>query len=95
MPDDDENRLRYAKLVAKVWADDSLRQRLISDPATVLREFGLTVPEGKEIKIIEADYENSLYLILPSKPTDLPPDFDLDLLVTLDEISTARCAICI
>jgi len=53
--------------VAKAWADDALKQRLLSDPTAVLKENGIDVPEGVEIKVMESK-TNLVHLILPPKP---------------------------
>jgi hypothetical protein len=58
---------RWSQLVAKVWSDDRLRQRLLADPTTVLTEHGLEPPPGVQVKIVE-DTATAVYLPLPSKP---------------------------
>jgi len=58
----------WAQLVAKAWTDDKLRERLISDPQTVLEENGLSVPPGLEVRIVE-NTEGIIYLPLPPKPS--------------------------
>ena len=58
---------QWAKIVAKAWSDDEYRQRLIEDPVSVLTEEGFEVPEGLEIKVVEAT-EKQLWMILPPKP---------------------------
>jgi Nitrile hydratase, alpha chain len=58
---------RWSQLVAKVWGDDSLKQRLLADPTTVLAEYGLEPPPGIQVKIVE-DTPTVVYLSLPSKP---------------------------
>jgi hypothetical protein len=93
MPDEQDSQLRYAKFVARVWADEDLRQRLLSDPATVLKELELDVPAGKEVRIIEADLDKIAYVFLPTKPIDLPPDANLEQ-IALDIIPAERCDPC-
>jgi hypothetical protein len=93
MPDAQDSQLRYAKFVARVWADEDLRRRLLSDPATVLKELEFDVPAGKEVKIIEADLGKFVYVILPTKPIDLPPDVNLEQ-IALDIIPPDRCEPC-
>ena len=78
MPNQDDVKDSYAKFVAKVWLDESFRQRVLSDPATVLRESGFSVPEGKEVKIIEVDMVNYVYFILPAKPDEPLSDIDFE-----------------
>ena len=38
------DRFRWGLLVADAWADDALKKRLLSDPAAVLKERGITTP---------------------------------------------------
>ena len=59
---------QYAKFVAEVWANPDLRRSLLADPASELKKAGFEVPEGKQVKIIELD-ENTLYFVLPAKPS--------------------------
>jgi len=66
-PQGDFNQ-QWARLVAKAWSDDSLRQRLISDPRSVMEENGLPVPPGKEVRVVE-NSENVIYLPLAAKPS--------------------------
>jgi len=57
----------YAKIVAKAWADEGFKQRLLSDPTTVLKENGIDVPDGVEFRVIEST-SNLVYLTLPPRP---------------------------
>jgi hypothetical protein len=63
----DQHRL-WAKIVAKAWADEDYKQRLLNDPAAVLKAEGVEVPKGVEFKCVEAT-ENLAGLVLPPKPT--------------------------
>ena len=62
-----ENSQNWARLVAQVWADDRLKQRLLTSPAAVLKEFGATIPEGMEVRVVE-NTERVVHLTLPAKP---------------------------
>ncbi|MGA7502188.1 MAG: NHLP leader peptide family RiPP precursor [Isosphaeraceae bacterium] len=59
--------LRWGLLVADAWADDALKQRLLSDPAAVLQERGITTPPNVQVKTIE-DTADVMHLVLPMKP---------------------------
>lgn len=41
-PDAAAMRAAYGKIVAKAWTDEAFKQRLLSDPAAVLKEEGVT-----------------------------------------------------
>jgi len=53
--------------VADAWADEALKERLLSDPAAVLKERGITTPPNVQIKTIE-DTADVMHLVLPMKP---------------------------
>jgi hypothetical protein len=68
------------QVAAKAMDDDSYRQRLMSDPKTVLREEGLTVPDDVDVTVHEASHSH-VHLVLPP---GAPPSGDLD----ADEVDT-------
>lgn len=67
MPEQNEQQKQWAKIVAKSWADEDYKQRLLADPANVMKDEGMEVPEGVEYKCVEAT-ESQAWLILPPKP---------------------------
>ena len=69
MVEQKEQAKRWAKVVAKAWADEDFKQRLIADPATVLAEEGIEVPKGVDLKVVEASEKQS-WLVLPPKPEE-------------------------
>ena len=58
----------WADVVAKAWADQSFKKRLLADPAAALKELKLSVPGGLQVKVVE-DTDNLVYLHLPAKPS--------------------------
>jgi len=62
-----EHQKKWAVCVAKAWADDDYKKRLISDSATVLKDEGIDVPEGMEIKVVE-NTQALFYMVLPAAP---------------------------
>ena len=54
------------EIAAQALEDDGYRQRLVDDPASVLREAGLTVPEGVTLTVHE-NTETDIHLVLPSR----------------------------
>jgi len=50
--------------------DDEFKKRLIDDPATVLKENGIEIPEGMTVKVVERR-ENEIQIPLPPKPANL------------------------
>lgn len=59
----------WSKIVAKAWADPDFKKRLIADPKAIFAAEGLTLPENKEIKILE-DTASAVHLVLPLPPED-------------------------
>ena len=55
----------------RIWSDEGLRKRLLSDPKPILREFGLTFPESVSVKIHE-NTPTLMNAVLPKKPAQLP-----------------------
>jgi hypothetical protein len=76
----------WGKLVARAWSDADLKQRLLEEPATVLREFGLEVPYDLELKVVE-DTPLVRHLILPSSPAGDLADEDLTCSIGRDSYS--------
>ena len=60
---------KWSHVVAQVWADEKLKSRLLDNPAAVLRENGLEVPAGVEIRLVE-NTDKVHHLVLPPKPLD-------------------------
>jgi hypothetical protein len=78
---------RWGQIVARAWDDEAFRRRLLAEPARVLREEGIDVPEGAAVRVIEGDsadaWEEETCFRLPPAPADaslveddlnLPPD---------------------
>jgi len=59
----------WGQIVAKAWADDSFKKRLMSNPTAVLKEYGLEVDSGIQVKVIE-DTETMRHITLPPKPPE-------------------------
>ena len=76
----------WGRLVARAWSDDDLKQRLLADPAEVMRDFGIDVPEDVELKIVE-DTPAVRHLILPASPAGDLEDEELGGTVGFDGFS--------
>jgi hypothetical protein len=60
---------KNGQLVARVWADPAFKARLLADPTAVLKEQGVEVPPGVEVRIAE-DTDQVVNLVLPQKPAE-------------------------
>ena len=52
------------EIASRALEDDDYRQRLIDDPASVLRSAGIKVPEGVTL-IVHENTEEEIHLVLP------------------------------
>jgi hypothetical protein len=57
----------WGQLIAKAWADDNFKKRLIADPGAVLKEHGINVPAGMQVKVVE-NSSQVVHVALPPKP---------------------------
>ena len=60
---------KWGRIVAKAWADESFKKRLFANPTAVLKEHGLEVDPGIQVKIVE-DTDTLHHLMLPPKPSE-------------------------
>jgi hypothetical protein len=60
----------YQQIIAKCWADEAFKQRLMADPAGTLKQEGMDVPEGMAIHVVE-NTDQAFHLVIPTKPTEL------------------------
>ena len=65
-----EQAKRYGQVVAKAWRDEAFKQRLHADPAGVLREHGIALPAGRQVRVVE-NTDQVTHVVLPAKPTGL------------------------
>ncbi|MFC1834323.1 NHLP leader peptide family RiPP precursor [Thermodesulfobacteriota bacterium] len=63
-----DDRIRaWHKIVAQAWINEDFKERLLSDPVTVLKEEGLDMPDGVEVTVLEQT-PNKRFLIIPPVP---------------------------
>jgi hypothetical protein len=66
---------QWGQIVGRAWADDDFSQRLLSDPVSVLKEYGMTPPAGLRIEVladpdlVPDDTADVMHLVLPGKPS--------------------------
>jgi len=61
--------MTIAKAIARAWADDGYKAKLIADPHAALNDLGVDVPAGASVKVIENTVETT-HFILPVAPND-------------------------
>ncbi len=57
---------KWSNLGREAWHDESLKRRLIENPAAVLEEHGLRLRPGIEIRVVE-NSDTVAYLTLPRR----------------------------
>ncbi|TWB15506.1 putative ribosomally synthesized peptide [Nitrospirillum amazonense] len=72
----EEKAKAYGRVVAKAWADDAFKARLLADPVTVLKGEGVDIPAGMAVTVAE-NTATACTLVLPARPADLS-DEELD-----------------
>lgn len=65
-----EQRNALAEIFAKCWMDQAFKDRFMSDPKTVFSEYGLDVPDGMNIDVVE-NTDTCVHLTLPMPPNNL------------------------
>jgi len=63
-----EQSKRWGQIVTRAWGDPAFKKRLLADPGTVLKEAGVTVPPGVQVRIME-DTDRVFHLTLPQEPS--------------------------
>ena len=62
-----EERNKLAELFAACWKDDAVKQRFMSDPKAVLSEYGMEVPDGMNVNVVE-NADNTVHITMPAPP---------------------------
>lgn len=66
----DEWRMAWGKLIAQAWSDEAFKQRLLEQPAEVLKEVGLELRKDMNVSIVEQQ-PDELLLVLPRLPENV------------------------
>jgi hypothetical protein len=61
----------WKRIVAKAWADELYKKRLLADPVAVMREEGAPVCEGMQVSVVE-NTASQAWLVLPRQPETEP-----------------------
>src|SRR3954464_5892590 len=57
----------WGKIVAEAWQDEAFKKRLIADPSAVLKEIGINVPAGVQLRVVE-NTDGLVPFTFPAKP---------------------------
>ena len=64
----EEQARKMSQIIAKAWIDKEFKQKLLADATKKLREEGLDIAPGIEVKLVE-DTNKVRHLVLPLKPS--------------------------
>jgi hypothetical protein len=68
---------QWVRVLARAWQQPVYKQRLMAEPAAVLREEGIEVPVGLQVRVVE-NTDQVFHLVLPQRPDDKLSDEQLD-----------------
>jgi hypothetical protein len=69
----EEQGKKMSQLIAKCWADEGFKQKLLADPAATLKAEGVELPAGLSVKALE-NTDKVFHLVIPVKPTGSDED---------------------
>ena len=72
----EEQGKKMSQLIAKCWADEGFKKKLLADATATLKGAGEELPAGLTFKAVE-NTDKVIHLVIPPRPTDLS-DEDLD-----------------
>jgi hypothetical protein len=58
---------QWGQIVARSWTDKDFKKRLMTDPAGVLKEYGVIVPSAVKINVLENN-DQTVNFVIPNKP---------------------------
>lgn len=62
-----EQKDKLAELFTACWQDEAVKARFMADPMSVLKERGLEIPEGIDVKVVE-NGEDRVHITIPAAP---------------------------
>ena len=79
----EEQARKMSQVIAKCWADEGFKKKLLADPAATLRAEGVELPAG----VSYVAHENTgqvVHLVIPARPTELSEE-------DLNQVVAAGC----
>ena len=67
-----------AQIIARAWSDPDFKAQLLNDPKSVLVGYGIDLPEGLNLKIVE-NTADTIHMVLPATPSQAGDLSDADL----------------
>lgn len=75
-----------AKIIARAWKDNDFKQKLLKNPKEAIKEFGLEMPNTRQMKVVE-ESANQDYLVIPNQPAEIHKLSQAE----LEKIAAASC----
>jgi len=66
----EEKGKKMGQLIAKCWADEGFKKKLLADATATLKAAGEEVPAGLNYKAVE-NTDKLVHIVIPPKPTEL------------------------
>jgi hypothetical protein len=66
--DNDDQKTGINNVIAKASTDEDFKQKLLTNQAATLREAGVEIPPGVEVRVLE-DTDQVRHIVLPVKPS--------------------------
>jgi hypothetical protein len=66
----------WRAIVTKARKDPKFKAKLLKDPNTVLKAYGIKVPRGVKYKVVEDELKGQRHLVLP--PDEKDPSLVID-----------------
>jgi hypothetical protein len=87
----EERTKKMQKVIAKAWADEEFKRKLIAQPAETLREEGLDAPPEVELRVVEST-DKVVYIVLPPNPSST--DAEIQPLTRRTAYNSCSCPCC-
>jgi hypothetical protein len=86
---------RWSLIIARAWADEAFKDRLMTHPKTVFREHGIEMAPDLDVRMVE-DTEQVRHFVLPSNPAGELSEEELSPVAGADSHSgfCGRCGRC-
>jgi hypothetical protein len=88
-----EQRNALAELFAACWKDEALKARFMTDPKAVLAEYGMDVPDGIDVNVVE-NSDNTVHITMPMAPSGHQDLSDEELSAAAGGISLELTSLC-
>ncbi len=86
-----EQGTKIGEIIAKAWADEAFKQRLLADTGKVLAEEGIEIPAGVTVKAVE-NTDTCFHLVIP--PKQLPAALEMSELAAIAAGGSSRIITC-